>query len=156
MKAFVVDVNVLIVANARGETPQATPVCALACVRALEQVQQNILVLDDLGQVFEAYKRYNNIHGQPGLGDAFLKWLYQNQYQSTHIELVDISKSRVPSALEKFDPADHIWLLVAAASQHSPTILNATDSDWHQWRNQLEQHGFVIDFLCPELMNRHA
>jgi hypothetical protein len=155
MKAFVVDVNVLIVANAR-ETAQATSTCALACVQALEQVRQNILVLDSLGLVFDTYKTYNNFQGQPGLGDAFFKWVYQNQYQSAHVERVDISQTQVPLVLQKFDPADHIWLKVAMASQNFPTILNATDTDWQEWRTELEQHGFVLEFLCPELMGSHA
>jgi hypothetical protein len=155
MKAFVVDVNVLIVANAR-EAFQATPICELACVQVLQQIQQNILVLDSLGLIFEAYKHYSNFHGQPGLGDAFFRWVYQNQFQSAHFERVDIRQSEVPVALQKFDPADHIWLKVASASQNSPTILNATDTDWYEWRHVLEQHGFLLRFLCPELMGEDA
>jgi hypothetical protein len=155
MKAFVVDVNVLIVANDR-ETMQATPACILACVRALEQVQQNILVLDSLGEIFNTYKSYNSFEGQPGLGDAFFKWVYQNQFQSVHFERVDIGQATVSVGLQKFDPADHIWLKVASASQNLPTILNATDTDWYEWRHVLEQHGFLLRFLCPELMGKNA
>jgi hypothetical protein len=53
-----------------------------------------------------------------------------------------------------FDLDDHIWLAAAKASINNPTILNATDTDWHEWLPQLEQHGFQIEFLCPDLMNK--
>jgi hypothetical protein len=113
-------------------------------------------VLDTLGIIFDVYKGYNNFQGQPGLGDAFFKWVYQNQYQAVHFELVDISQTKVPVGLQKFDPADHIWLKVATASRYSPTILNATDTDWYEWMQVLEQHGFLLQFLCPELMGKDA
>ncbi len=152
MKAFVVDVNVLIVANAR-ETEQASIGCVLQCVVALEEVQQHLLVLDDIGLIFDQYQRYNNFYGQPGLGDAFFKWVYNHQYDSFHVELVDCEQAQISSDLARFDPADQVYLQAAQQSQNSPVILNATDRDWMEWLQPLEQQGFSIRFLCPELMS---
>jgi hypothetical protein len=53
-----------------------------------------------------------------------------------------------------FDLDDHIWLAAAKASANDPTILNATDTDWHEWKDQLKQHGFKIEPLCPDLMTK--
>lgn len=147
MKAFVVDANVLIAANNR-ETEQATPECVQRCVLALEEVQHNVLVLDEVGFVFAEYAKYNSFAGQPGLGDAFFKWVYQNQFQLSQFERVDISQIQIPEEIIKFDPADHIWLKVARASQLDPRILNAVDSDWKIWAERLELHGFRVLLLC--------
>jgi hypothetical protein len=158
MNAVVIDVNVLIVANAR-ETEQATPDCVLNCVSALEAAREQIVVLDSSGLIFGQYQKYNSFHGQPGLGDSFFRWLYLNQRDKAHCEIVSLtiegnSFSEVPDALRGFDPSDHVYIGVAKASINKPTILNATDTDWHEWRTQLEQHGFQIDFLCPDLMTK--
>lgn len=161
MNAFVIDVNVLITANAR-ETEQASPECVLNCIDALEMVRGNVVVLDDSDLIFEDYQKYNSFRGQPGLGDAFFKWLHDNRYSSNHFEFVIVTPihaneeivtfENVPLELGGFDRKDHIWLAVARASRYSPTILNATDKDWKEWQERIESNGFVIKFLCPELM----
>jgi hypothetical protein len=158
MTAVVIDVNVLIVANAR-ETEQATHDCVLDCVSALEAARENIVVLDSSGLIFGQYQRYNSFNGQPGLGDFFFRWLYLNQGDAAHCEIVTLTVEgnsflEVPVALRRFDPSDHVYIGVANASANNPTILNATDTDWYQWRDQLEQHGFQIKFLCPDLMTK--
>ena len=53
-------------------------------------------------------------------------------------------------ALANFDRSDRKYVAVARASQQSPVILNATDSDWWHHRETFEKHGVVIEFLCPE------
>lgn len=156
MSAVVIDVNVLVVANAR-ETEQATPDCILNCVSALEEAREKIVVLDNLGLIFGQYQDYNNFKGQPGLGDFFFRWLYLNQFDVEHCEIVSLTVEEnsfleVPNGLRGFDPSDHVYIAAAKASIHSPTILNATDTDWHEWHIQLEQHDFKIEFLCSDLM----
>jgi hypothetical protein len=158
MSAVVIDVNVLVVANAR-ETEQATPDCVINCVSALEEAREKIVVLDNSGLIFRQYQRYNSFKGQPGLGDFFFRWLYLNQGDVAHCEIVSLtvegnSFAEVPIALRGFDPSDHVYIGVANASTNKPTILNATDTDWHEWRVQLKQHGFQIEFLCPDLMTK--
>jgi hypothetical protein len=95
----------------------------------------------------------------------FLIWLMQNQFQTAFCERVSItpledSFAQVPpkirekdAAGQRFDRKDHKWLAVAQASLNSPTILNATDTDWKNWFELLSQHGFLVRFLCQEWMD---
>lgn len=162
MKAVVVDTNVLVVANQKVE--QATPDCILACVSTLEKIKQKRITLLDSGmRILEEYRRYANLSGQPGLGDIFFKWLWNNQAHPKYCRIVDVTPKlddpedfeEFPNdpALEGFDRSDRKFVAVAMASQCNPVILNATDSDWWDFRKQLENHGLRIDFLCAELFN---
>lgn len=163
MKAVVVETNVLIVAN-RG-TKQAGPDCVLACVDALETAKERqIVVIDADAEIFGEYFRHVRRSGQPGLGDAFVKWLWDNQAYPKHCERVDIRvKSSDDSDLETFhddpelaafDPSDRKFVAVALRSRHQPTVLNATDTDWWHFKATLGKHKISVRFLCPELMER--
>lgn len=160
MPAVVIDTNVLVVANDKAE--QAGPDCVLACVAALEEAKARKLVLVDSGmQIFEEYLRHASLAGRPGLGDAFLKWLWSNQANTRHCEQVEITlKADNPQDFEEFpndpglagfDRADRKFVAVALASGKRPSILNATDSDWWDYRRQFEANGLQIEFLCPGL-----
>ena len=54
--------------------------------------------------------------------------------------------------LDDFDPDDRKFVAVALASGTAPEILNASDTDWWNYRRPLERHGINVKFLCPELM----
>ncbi len=79
MKAIVVvDTNVPITANGRAE--QASPACQLACITALRQIRaQRRIAVDRSGLILQEHRRHRSPGGQPGLGDAFFKWLWNNQ-----------------------------------------------------------------------------
>jgi len=160
MPAVVIDTNVLVAANNKSE--QAGPDCILACVAALEKAKSRKLVLVDSGmRIFEEYRRYACLSGRPGLGDAFCKWLWNNQANPLHCEQVQITpKANDPQDFEEFpddtdlagfDRADRKFVAVALASGKQPTILNATDSDWWDFKGPLEANGLRIKFLCPDL-----
>jgi len=97
--------------------------------------------------------------GQPGPGDAFFKWVWQNQQNPILCELVTIHPSvqggddfdEYPDnpELSEFDPTDRKFVAAARASKSSPPILNAVDSDWWNFRDVLHRHGLKIEFLCP-------
>ena len=164
MTAFVVDENVLTVAEKSGADEYTTEENRLSCIAALRQAMNSMTVLDVskiiIGQYFKQVKPIKKNR----TGSEFLLWLWANQYVPEHCEQVSITKLgdsyaevpleiRMPDAAGKlFDLDDHKWLAVARASANSPTILNATDSDWLEWLVLLEKNGFVIRFLCPELM----
>ncbi len=155
MDAFVVDVNVAIVANGK-KSPQADFACRLACVKALKQVRDNLICLDDGDHILSEYRNNLSMSGQPGVGDEFMYWLHQNQYTKTVCEQVVIHKhaKRVfeefpdDSALAAFDRSDRKYVAVALTSRNQPTILNAVDSDWWEFKKPLEAHAVVIQFLC--------
>jgi hypothetical protein len=158
--AVVMDTNVAVVAN--GRTPQAGQECVEACVMALVKMRERQRVLvDDHGQIFEEYRRHLSPSGQPGLGDAFFKWLWDNQGNPDHCRRVPVmpTKNRRgfeefpdDSALEDFDPSDRKFVAVAIASGENPPILNASDTDWWNHREALSRNGVEVRFLCPELM----
>ena len=162
MNAYVVDTNVAVVANRK--SPQAGPACVLACVNSLEQiVRQGKVLLDDKRRILDEYMRNLSLSGQPGFGDAFFKWVWQNQANTKTCETVvihprddsgeDYEEFPDDPALSKFDRSDRKFVAVAVASNCNPTVLNAVDRDWWDFRELLEAHGLRITFLCSGQFN---
>ena len=162
MTFFVVDTNVPVVAN--GDTPQATLTCVLACVQALrEMVENGGVVLDDDMRILREYMGYLSRSGEPGMGDAFFKWVWDHQADDTRCERVPITtRSGSAHDFEEFpdDPElrgfhrdDRKFVAVALASKNAPEILNAVDTDWWVHREALAHHGVRVKFLCPAEMN---
>ena len=156
MAAFIVDVNVAIVAN--GQSEQADARCELSCIRSLRNVQQNMICLDDGDRIFTEYRRNLSMSGQPGVGDEFMYWLSQNRYTPSACERVAIREhpergfEEFPDdpALRRFDPSDRKYVAVARASEHSPLILNAVDSDWRNFESELSGYDINVSELCPQ------
>ena len=159
MGAYVVDTNVAVVAN--GRAGQAGPPCVSACVSALLEVCRNgTLVLDEGGRILDEYLRHLSPSGQPGVGDEFMKWVWQNQANSSHCERVVIHPSDDDETtfeefpddpdLQGFDRSDRKFVAVALASRNDPCVLNAVDSDWWDARVALKRRGVNVRFLCPE------
>jgi hypothetical protein len=161
MSAVVIDTNVLATAN--GQASHAGPACVLASVRALEKIRKGQTVfLDTLGRILGEYYRHASRSGQPGPGDAFAKWLWQNQGYSKKCQAISITPrgsgmedyQEFPSdpALATFDTDDRKFVAVALASARNPPILNAVDTDWCVHHAALKQNGVRVRFLCPDLM----
>jgi hypothetical protein len=159
MSAFVVDTNVPVVANHRAE--QASPRCVLACVAALEEVhERGLVVLDDERRVLKEYMDNLSMSGQPGVGDYFMKWVWENQAVSERCEQITITpRQEAPDDFEEFprdpelaefDRADRKFVALALASAQRPTVLNAVDSDWWLFGAALARHGVRVDNLCPD------
>lgn len=156
MNAWVVDSNVPIVAN--GRSSQASADCVLQCIDALEKARKGLICMDDGFAILSEYMKNLSSSGQPGPGDAFMKWVFQNQAVPECCERVRISRTdddfenyqEFPDDpdLSTFDPSDRKFVAVALASEQSPTILNAVDSDWWNARGALMRHRVTIDFLC--------
>ncbi|MGD8453692.1 MAG: hypothetical protein PVJ57_17910 [Phycisphaerae bacterium] len=159
MSAFVIDTNVPVVANGRAE--QAGAGCVLACLQALEEVYASgIVILDEGGLVLDEYMNNLNMSGQPGAGDFFFKWVWQNQAVPQRCERVTITpRQDDPSDFEEFprdprlagfDRADRKFVALAIASSLEPTVLNAVDSDWWDFGAALAENGARVRNLCPE------
>lgn len=159
---FIIDTNVLIVANG-DQSEQATIQCQLNCVRQLNAIRQNHqVVLDRQELILREYMRDMNFSGQPGMGDFFFKWLFDNRFRSKYVELVsltpmdnsedgnDFVEFPTDTELAKFDRSDRKFVAVALAHAEKPPILNATDSDWWEFYEPLTIHGLQIEFLCKE------
>ncbi len=148
----VVDTNVAIVANGRDAWPVE---CELACINLLQDVvAHGGLTLDALGLIVAEYARHLNFSGQPGVGDAFFRWVQNNQYNDDHCTRVEITPDGEGSflefptdaALSRFDPADRTFVATAIAHGKAEIVVG-TDSDWWQHRDALAAAGVPIRFL---------
>ena len=165
MSAYVIDTNVGVVANGRGDT-QADSACKLACVKKLRECVEILnekrsghVVIDSGDEVFEEYRSHFNFSGQPGTGDKFFQTLYERQYSTDNCERVEINRDdewgylEFPhdEALNGFDPSDRKFVAIAMQSENSPVILNATDSDWHESKEALDKY-VRVEQLCPNCL----
>ncbi|MGL4377972.1 MAG: hypothetical protein ACRCT1_16145 [Microcoleaceae cyanobacterium] len=155
---FIVDTNVLIVANGN-VSPQASSQCVQNCVAYLRDIQQNNRIcLDDQWLIIKEYMKNVSSTGQPGVGDAFFKWILTNQGNSERCYFVPITSlgentfKEFPqdSPLANFDPSDRKFVVVALVHPEKPPILNAVDSDWKDYHQILASFGIIVKFLCEE------
>ena len=152
-EATVTDTNVLIAAN--GRDTHADPVCQLDCVTTIADIASNgTAVLDSSGLIMLEYAHYCNHSGQPGLGDVFFKYLFDNQYAGARVRLVAITSVDEPRLgfaelpENDLDPSDRKFLAAAVVAQ--AVILNATDSDWTEQQALVEQLSVAVRQLCPQ------
>ncbi|NUM78627.1 hypothetical protein HUU40_30070 [candidate division KSB1 bacterium] len=124
------DTNVAVVAN--GKTQQAGIGCILATIEKLEDIRAKMTMLvDDQGLIVEEYRRHLSPSGQPGAGDAFFKWLWDNQANPRHCRRIIITPTNdkrgfaefpESSELDKFHNDDRKFVAVALASEQEPPI----------------------------------
>ena len=50
--------------------------------------------------------------------------------------------------LNRFDVSDRKFVATALTSKHSPTILNALDSDWRDHEKALCNNNIIVNELC--------
>jgi len=153
-----VDTNVCVVAN--GHAQQASDACRSNCIEILESVRANSTVLvDSLDQIFEEYLANLSVVGQPGPGDAFVKWIWDNQGYPEILRRVQIHASPPPQCfvefplsenLVGFDASDRKFVAVAIASEVNPPIYNAVDSDWWEFGVALAASGIHVINICPD------
>ena len=153
MSAAVVDTNVLVVAN--GRDTQASVECQRAAVRVVIRVQEsNALILDANREILDEYGRNCSHSGQPGVGDEFFRWAFDNQ-----AGLCSVALSKNPErgfdefpddpALKGFDRDDRVFVAVSVASSIPSRIVNAVDSDYSHYRDSLRNAGVDVEELCP-------
>ncbi len=159
----IVDTNIAIVANQRDDAP-ASPDCVLRCIALLDEFQhdQRRLVIDDNWHILGEYQHNLCSTGQPGVGDAFLRWVLTNRANPCRCELVHITPLNVhqdhqsfaefPNTpdLQGFDRSDRKFVAVALAHPERPLIANAPDSDWWNYRDALAAHDALVEFVCPD------
>jgi hypothetical protein len=159
VRPAVVDTNVLIVANQQSD--HATVDCIKASIDALSQSREKRIVALDNGMlILDEYRRQASLAGQPGVGDACLRHLYDNLYNERVCKLVKITPTgdgtfaEFPSdpRLEGFDRNDRKFVAVALTCSPCAEVFYATDRDWWDYRGALKENGVDIVFLCPSLM----
>ncbi len=159
MTAFVVDTNVAIAAN--GRETHADLQCQRSCVERLATVvREETIAIDDAGLIFDEYARHLSRSGQPGVGDLFLKHVFDHQYQPGRIRRVTLRRSAdtrrgfedLPE--NTLDPSDRKFLAVAVVA--GAAVLNATDSDWDEQTALLNQLQVQVHQLCPQHASKAA
>lgn len=160
-KNVVIDTNVALVANRKAI--HADEDCIDTCIQVIEGIRDRCcVVVDNQWAIMREYEGQLNSSGQPGVGDAFLKWLLTHLWNPSYCLQVEITPHAVREfqefpddpALGGFDRSDRKFVAVARAAglDSPPTILNASDTDWWDHRAALNAHGINITFLCPQLM----
>lgn len=155
----VVDTNVATTAN--GANAGTTPACVVASARALHAVMTSGHVfVDDGGRLLSEYRANLSARGQPGPGDAFLKWLLTHEWGGLKVTRVpitpkphdgeDFEELPTPPKGVRYDRSDRKVLAIAAAHPERPPILQSFDSKWWGWRNALAEAGISIHFLCED------
>lgn len=153
MTVFVVDTNVAVVANG-GENTHADLACQLCCVEKLKSVvDENTVAIDCIYLILREYLGYWR-PGQPGVGHAFFKHVFNSQYQDAHVVRVHVTLSdderrgfeELPG--NTFDPSDRKFLAVAIVAE--AIVLNATDSDWDEHKPLMNRLGVEVEQLCPQ------
>lgn len=158
----IVDTDVMVVANRRA--PQASLTCVEHCLVRLHSLEHTgKIVLDDNWHLLGEYLDELSSTGQPGVGDAFLKWILTNRtnperceyhhitpvYESTTAsEPVSFEEFPDAPSLADFDRDDRKMAALAIVS--GAPVWNAVDSDWWNYRIPLQQHGIDVDFVCPD------
>jgi hypothetical protein len=145
----VVDTNVPIVANNRAENTRGAG-CVAASARFLaELMKSGVVVIDADWEILRAYMARLLSKGEPGIGDAFLKWVLTNQANPARCRQVDISGTAMPDGIADFDRADHKFLRTSLAVAGVP-VAQASDSLWWYRRAELRACGIPVRFLCPD------
>lgn len=160
MKHFVIDTNVLIAAN--GRNTHASLQCQLKCVQTLNRIKNSkITVLDSCDHIFREYQRHLNFSGQPGVGDLFFQFLYQNKLNTQKCIISNITPLNnsyvefpLDPSLSTFDKSDHKFVATSLSCNQPNEIVNATDSDWHNHNSHLTAHGVTILQICPHHSTR--
>ncbi len=153
MSLVVVDTNVGIAANGDADVD---PTCQLACVDRLEHAMKNgVVAVDDRGHIFEEYRTHFSFAGGPGMGDVFFKHVHDRQHRGARVRrfpitpLSDDSRGFEELPENTLDPSDRKFLAVAVVAR--AVVVNATDSDWGEAGDLLQNLGVDVEELCPHL-----
>lgn len=160
-KKLVVDTNVPMTANLATKPDVNSDIpdmCIRECIHAVNQITKNGgLVLDESGDIFSEYMANLSLGNQKHVGNAFLKWVHDNQWNTQKVDRVKITRNgntydEFPDhkGLAQFDISDRKFVAVANAHPAKPHILQATDSKWWGWKDALADVGIIVHFLAPD------
>ncbi|WP_067659949.1 hypothetical protein [Nocardia harenae] len=148
----VIDTNVPLVVKFSDEHPIEL---VDGCEIILECILENRIPVftDSAGEIVAEYLHQLNRHGQPTLGDAFVRYIIDNQYSwdeemRPDIE-PDVSTENSYAVLEgddgEIDPSDRKF--VATAKVASAPVVQATDTKWLNWAAVLDRHGVTVEYV---------
>jgi hypothetical protein len=111
------------------------------------------VILDDGREFFDKYRSCASMAGQPGVADAFLKLVFERGYDPDWCSRVSIREGelyRLPAEILAcgFDRDDLCWLAAAYNSPEPAEVLNAVDSDYAEWGQQIADAGIAVRQIC--------
>lgn len=149
----ILDTNILIFANdPYSAVDKNVPVeCLEQCALLVQQIQQSgCIVLDEDGEIINEYMNNLGHAGKPGLGAAFAKWVFNNQFSSPNILRVDVNSTHITTIdallLQSCDPSDKKFLYTSRSSGAS--IVQSADCKWLLWETLLFQQGVALEYIC--------
>ncbi|TQE99084.1 MAG: hypothetical protein FKY71_10445 [Spiribacter salinus] len=162
----VVDTNVAIVANGRNGMSSD---CVKRCAEHINLVSKTkTLAVDEAWEIVKEYMRHLKQEGQPGVGDAFLKWVLTNHANPKRCVKVVIRRCEARGdpvdyrefpdheGLAGFDPSDKKFVAVSNARRDKPDILQGSDSKWLEWCKSLRECGVRVLFVCEDELREVA
>lgn len=160
MGAFVIDTNVLLIADRQHDSISTE--CYETCVLRLSNWSAaDRVVLDDQFEIVREYRHKLDPKGGKTVAQAFLKALLQDPARRLLVSLTPEPTRGYHTFpddpdLAHFDPADRKFVAAAVASPEPTPILQAADCKWLGWAPALQRHGLRLEFLCPQDLARFA
>lgn len=160
MTYYIVDTNVAVVANSRDDEYPVE--CQISCIEYIQTIcgtTKHRIVLDDIGDILEEYRKHLSASGQPGVGDLFYRHLIN--FRGNHKRVVEVTLPKCTTTGEYVDFPDHVDLsgfdladrkFVAAARVSKGKILNAVDSDYSECKAAFNAVSIKIIELCPKCL----
>jgi hypothetical protein len=157
MHPVLIDTNVPIVAN--GGASHASPACReRASARLRQVITQEKVVLDSAWVILKEYQ--NNLQkGPQPAGSEFYLWVLNNRANPARCEFIDLAIEadtgqyaafpHADPAFAKFNQSDRVFVAAHLTHPEFPPIVNAVDSDWQEYKAPLDNHGVVVEELCP-------
>ena len=156
-RRVVIDTNVIATAN--GHASHVDAACQLACIESLENTSKSeVTLLDDTGKIMSEYGPYVSHRGEPGPGDAFFVFIFNNQHDEDLVRKVPIRPNTDASRGYDELPSNNLKIgdrtILATAVSGNGEIHNATDSDWAENASTLEELNVRIKQVCPKYATR--
>jgi hypothetical protein len=158
----VVDENVVVVANdlsrislgAAPTCPEASENCRVAAADELARLARDGgLVLDAESEFFDKYRACASMAGQPGIADVFVKLVFERGYDPAwccRVKIRNAADYILPQAIldSGFDRDDLCWLAAAHNCGEEAEVLNAVDSDYAEWSDEIAAAGIAVREIC--------
>lgn len=149
MNENVLDTNVLLVASAADpsshfkDSDHVPPEERLAVLEWLNELHANVeqrIVLDDAFRIYDEYR--NKLTDQ----DYGLQVIGHKMQTARFVDLPcdDDGHAVVPEAFQTFDRSDRKFLAAALTDPEAIAIVNAADTDWLYFEEQLEAAGVKV------------
>lgn len=157
MDQFILDTNVPLIAENNNHLSLS---CKEKCINIIELLFANSyqLVIDSDYILLSEYMSQIKGNSQFNFANRFLKWVLTNQANETLVKTVKINKiaefefAEISSEIKdiQIDKSDLKFIAVSVANNYQAPIIQASDSKWLKWEDQLLSAGVATSFPCRD------